>query len=178
MRLASRILVVLGLATGPTVVVLFGCNVDIEKSLPGLPNELPNKSGGGRGVPSGTGSGSSSSGTGSSSSSTSSSSSGSAGAAQSPCDCADAFFNGSSTCVACESSMCNNAYVACMAGDCSPATVCVANCNDQGPCIAQCLTAFPDYAFFVNCLFTACAPSCGVATPLMCPLPSDAGADG
>jgi hypothetical protein len=161
--------VVLGVASAPTVVMLFGCNVDISH-LPPLQDELPNAPG----TPiSGAGTSSSSS---SSSSASTSSSSGTTNPALSECDCVAAILAGNSGCVTCQNANCSSQYGFCQAGDCGAATTCAFGCNGNGPCIAACINTYPDYASYIGCLFLdGCAPSCGIATPITnCPV-ADAG---
>jgi hypothetical protein len=184
MRLVGRILVVLAVTIGPAVVTSFGCNVD-GSQFPGLPNEIPNHLGGGVVL---TGSGgatttttvSSTSGSGSggaTGSTTGSTSSGSTTTgALSVCDCAAALNAGSTSCVSCQNAQCVNPLITCQTSTCNVGIMCVLNCAGQGPCVAGCIENNPAYATFLACMFTFCAPACGEAVPLTCPLP-DGGAD-
>jgi hypothetical protein len=158
-------------ASGPAVVVLIACNVD-NSHLPGLPNELPNHQGIPVVLPSEAGGGGGGTGGGTTTAS---------GPAMSLCDCAASFTDdGTQACITCSNATCTAEYDACQAGDCggvNGAIACVAAClPTDGACIAACIVANPDYQAFLDCLFAGCASSCGVATPLTCPLP-DGGTD-
>jgi len=152
--------VVLGVAAGPTVVVLIGCNVD-NTHLPGLPNELPNR----QGAPSGPVTG-----THTSSGTTSSSTAPITGPALNECDCAAAVLAASPSCLMCQNQTCMTVYTHCAATDCPMAATCVKGCNNSGPCIAGCIDMYPGYQGYMQCLFyNGCAPSCGVTASLSCP---------
>jgi hypothetical protein len=178
MRLVGRILVVLGVASAPTVVAVIGCNVDVP-SLPPLPNELPNSPGtpvNGTGGSSTTTSTSKSTTTGTTTSSgTSSSDGGGTFTATTECDCVSADLAGNAACVACQNASCLTQYNTCMAGNCGAAIACANGCSNNGTCIAGCLDIYPDYAALMSCLFQDCTSSCGVAVPISdCPV-SDGG---
>jgi hypothetical protein len=143
----------------------------------GLPNELPNHEGIPVVLPTGTGGAGAGGGT---TTTTTTTTTGPAGPAESLCDCASAFtLAGTTACVMCSNTMCLAAYDTCQAGDCSVAVNCLVACAaGDGTCIAGCISQNPDYANLMSCLYLmGCANSCGVATPLQCPLP-DGGTDG
>ncbi len=175
MRHVGRILALSGVTFGPAVVVLIACNVD-NSHLPGLPNELPNHQGIPVLLPTGAG------GTGGTSTTTTTTTT-QTQPAMSVCDCAEAYtLEGTTACTGCQGTMCETAYTTCQAGDCDNAINCLVACTSgDGACIAACIAANPDYENLMSCLFLqGCASSCGVATPLTCPLPdggSDAGGD-
>jgi hypothetical protein len=177
MRLVGRILVVLGVATFPTVVMLIGCDVDISH-LPGLPNELPNMPG----VPVGPSSSTSSSSSSSTSGTTTASTTTATEPAQSLCDCAAGFEVASvgSACQMCESANCQAQYDNWQAEPAGMTTTqCVFTCGSAGPCISTCIDDDPGYALFLNCLFLdGCAQTCGVSSPISnCTAMVDAGTD-
>jgi hypothetical protein len=158
---------VLAAAGGPPVVTLIGCNVDSGPNYNGLPNELINRInsvpilslGDGGGPKPGDG--------------------GTTGTAMSLCDTAESLVSGAPACSSCNTAMCNVEYTACKASTCGAATTCVFNCGGVGSCIANCIAANPAYETLMQCLLASCASSCGLATPLSCPLsdggPADSG---
>jgi hypothetical protein len=154
----------------PAIALLIACNPTVQ--FAGLANELDNRVGGGVSLAS------TSSGTGGSLGTGGGGVTIDAGPAQSLCDCAEAIVQASSTCVTCNTANCTSAFTACEqatpASACSEGESCVFGC-DGGPCIAGCLGMFPSYATYLECLYSACAPSCGWSPALDCPY--DAGTD-
>ena len=163
---------VLGVATGPTVVMLIGCNVDISR-LPPLPNELPNNPG----TPVSVGGTSTTTTTGSTTSSSTTTMA--AGPALSLCDCAIAFYGAAkgTPCQTCENTNCITQYSTCAGADCPQATTCLNVCNkNDGPCIAACIDANPTYKALLECLYlNGCVAVCGLPTPITGCDVSDAG---
>lgn len=174
MRLASRILVVGAVAFGPAVVALLGCGVDMEGTLPGLPNQIPNVPGGGVG--------SIGAGTGGSSTTTSTSTGSTSGGPVTPCGCAAASQVAGSTCATCFNASdgvagsmgCGTQFVNC-GSTCKAQIQCLTTCDGGAACIDKCITNDATYEALLLCQCNLCASQCQMSTPVMCAIGLDGG---
>jgi hypothetical protein len=180
MRLAGRLAALFALVSGPSLVAFAAC--DDPEHLPGLANEIPDllypngatgaTGAGGASTTSGTGIGT---GTGGTDGGATGNPEG--GVAVTLCDSAQADTISLAACLSCANTSCASAYSICGTTNFSLGQACVANCNGVGSCIATCLNGNAPYETYVDCLFTSCGSSCGLATPLSGCTLSDAGTD-
>ncbi len=176
MRLSGRLFLVLGLATGASVVTLFACGVDQEQHLPGLPDALPNNPGGAgfsaSGADGGVGGGGGFGGAGGAGGGAI------AGPAQSLCDVVAAANVAGSQCATCINTTAGGACAtqasACTGDTTNTCTGAEAACAACTPgttfdgCIVQCLDTSALYQQLVTCEFQNCNSLCGWSPPLAC----------